>query len=267
VSIHGRTSGAATFNLAADRTVLDQFTVPAGLLVKLTARLDGLGPGVGAQELRGVVYRATGQLLAVSEPVTVADGAAAAWVDFVLGGVAWEGGGDLRLGLQCGPVSTAARVHGTAGEGAAFTDSYADGPVATMPGTSAAEGPAVFVTLATPFVPQERPSDEDLARLPFRTAQRQLVGVVTQDRWNATAEWHGTREDPDRGSFALVREDGDLGELVGERLRVSRAGRSVYVVVKGSAELDEDLSLTRRAFLELGPLAADSLPVRVEVVA
>lgn len=125
-------------------------------------------------------------------------------------------------------------------------------------------------------IPTDVP-DAYLARLPWDSAQQALGagGTISTSKQAAAAGWHGPSTDPELGAFCIVRTDGPLANLVGERLRVTyRTGtRARSVVVYCHDELDfgedgadEDLSLTRRAMLALAPLALDLVPVEVEVM-
>lgn len=116
----------------------------------------------------------------------------------------------------------------------------------------------------TPDIP-----DEELAAYGWNTAQKMLAGPVTgAPLAAATAEWHHTTLDPHEGAFALVRSGGPLEELVGDVIRVSHGGRSLYAyVVDATDDLDADLSLARRAFLALDDLSLDEVSVTVEVTA
>lgn len=112
------------------------------------------------------------------------------------------------------------------------------------------------------------------ARLPFDLAQKTLDSGknVENSIQIANCGWHGTRTDPERGSFVLVNADGPLADLVGERLRITsgRGGatiRSVVAYCHTRASLQEDLSLPRRLFFELGIPGDGSEPVEVLVVA
>jgi hypothetical protein len=82
--------------------------------------------------------------------------------------------------------------------------------------------------------------------------------------------WHGTRFNRETGAFALVRSSGPLAHLIGERLKVTlvtNRHRVVYVYVNGSTDrVYADLSLTRRAWLNLAPLSEKEAPVYVEVM-
>lgn len=148
------------------------------------------------------------------------------------------------------------------------TDAYADGPNATLgTGGAGALRLASYVTTIEQWVPPVIPDDE-LAALGWPSAQKALSGVVQ----SATAqtvgmEWHGTLLDPHEGAFAVVRAGGALEEMVGQRLRVTLGRRAIFVYVVDSAdELEEDLSLARRAWLALANLSDESRTVRVEVV-
>lgn len=128
------------------------------------------------------------------------------------------------------------------------------------------------------YVPPANMPDDYLARLPWDQAQIALGmgGEISASRVPATAGWHGASIDPETGAFCIVRSDGPLASLVGERLRVTyRQGTLARQVVVfchdlqdfGEQASDEDLSLTRRAMLALAPLALDSITVDVAVMA
>lgn len=113
-------------------------------------------------------------------------------------------------------------------------------------------------------------TDMDLARLSFYTGQLLLAGSVdARSLVSASLEWHGTSAngDPEVPSFVMVNTAGPLVDLVGERLRISFGGRSVYAYChKASPEMDDDLSVTRQLFLRLATLDTTSLDVSVEVL-
>lgn len=120
-------------------------------------------------------------------------------------------------------------------------------------------------------LPQE--TDIWYARLGFPTAQAVLgAGVPLRgSQRRATLGWHGTATDAERGSFALVRRDGPLEELVGERVRITvllPAGEEIlaYAYVLAPADIAEDVSVPRRLFLELAALSSDEVPVLLEVM-
>jgi hypothetical protein len=146
-------------------------------------------------------------------------------------------------------------------------DPYADGAALTAGvATDLPEGGVSFASVAPVWTPPVL-SDEELAALAWPSSQKALVGAVGGDVATVKAEWHGTTLDDRRGAFALVRAGSVLEALVGERIQVSRRGKSVVVVVVDSTDdMDEDLSLTRRAWLELANPSDESADVRVQVV-
>lgn len=106
-----------------------------------------------------------------------------------------------------------------------------------------------------------------MGRRAFPKAQELLAGVpLRQLPSRVDVTWHGTETDEETGSFAVVSLDGDP-DLIGEVLRVSSGGRSVYVYVLGARAIEAPLSLTRRAFLSIARLSRESVPALVEVIA
>lgn len=104
-------------------------------------------------------------------------------------------------------------------------------------------------------------------RRAFAKAQELLAGA-TRVRIEGLVRtgWHDTAISPERPAFAVVRRDGPMLELIGEIIRVTLDDRSCFVYVLGSALVPVDLSLTRRAFMAIGLLAAESVDTTVEVV-
>lgn len=118
-----------------------------------------------------------------------------------------------------------------------------------------------------PFVAPDEP-DDFLAALPFPEAQTALTSPpVAGSTRSATCGWHGTFTDPNRGAYAVVAPDGPLADLLGERIRVRSGARAVVATVTAERDIPEDLSLARRAFLELALLSTEELRVSVEVLA
>lgn len=120
-----------------------------------------------------------------------------------------------------------------------------------------------------PWNPPGPVDDLTLAQFPYPTAQRLLAGSVERgSRRRALAEWHGTSPDGDPlvGSLAMVNPNGALADLVGERIKVTYQGRSVFAYVHRSSALDEDLSLTRTLFARLARLDATNIAALVEVL-
>ncbi|MDX6505131.1 MAG: hypothetical protein QOE29_2256, partial [Gaiellaceae bacterium] len=82
------TVGAFTDTASTDYKEVSRYTAVAGSVTKLTGYVSGLGPNVGLQSVRAVLYAdaggSPGALLAVSNAVTVVSGQQWGWVDFVL---------------------------------------------------------------------------------------------------------------------------------------------------------------------------------------
>ena len=151
------------------------------------------------------------------------------------------------------------------------TDTYSDGassPFGTA--TAVADSLSIF---ATYYRPALQTGDEfQVARLGFVTAQEEHAkhGVIPKPAL-VNIGWHGTGFDEEQGSFALVHDDGALAPLIGYHIRVRarNSTRNVILYVHaGADELDDDIdvSLTRRAFMEVGLLSSDYVLGYVEVV-
>lgn len=111
-----------------------------------------------------------------------------------------------------------------------------------------------------------------MSRRAFPTAQEAFEGAVLRTAAaSAMVGFHGSDTSPETGAVALVREDGDYVDLVGEIVRVSRrlsgGTRSALVYVVGTGPILDDLSLSRRAFMALGILASETLECSIEVIA
>ena len=113
-----------------------------------------------------------------------------------------------------------------------------------------------------------------VSRRAFPLAQQLLAGGVAEIAHRAARViWYGSATFPEIGACAIVQEETEMEELVGEVLRCSTAIQGieqwVYVYCVGALPLlDVELGLSRRAFLELAPLSTEVLePVVVEVVA
>jgi hypothetical protein len=258
-----------------DRIRTTEYVFPDCVVAKWTAYMDGLG-GVDADAFyRPVIYTTGGALLGVGPEVVVPVGQAAQWVDmpFAWGGVPLAAG-TYRIGSIVGGGQTSRFYYqpeaGLTTYGA--TDTYADGPASSVTFTAFdAYRRREYATVFPAFAPADLP-DMELARLPYAEAQASLggpgpaLGVVS-----ASLGWHGTLVDPERGSFAVVREGGPLERLLGERVlltyRASGVSRSVvaYVHNKTSA-VEDDISLTRALFTRLAPLALAPVTTQVRVI-
>jgi hypothetical protein len=176
--------------------------------------------------------------------------------------------------------TTQVRVTATISGVSADSTDYLDGAVlvenglATPGGVAASEitGLTLLMRTNTHWTPAAKAEDSYYARLPKAEAQEKLRETAPDatDIRSATCSWHGTMYDQETGYFAVVQEDGDLADLVGERILVSLDDsladtRSVVCYVHTTGEMDDgDLSLPRKAFAELGSLYNDSVPVRVQ---
>lgn len=260
------------------------FTLPVpGLLVKVTAYLDGLGSGVGNGVLQAGIYQASGPLVApgatslggVPGSVTIPSGQAPSWVDVGSYAAAELAAGDYVLVLSpSGGASSVIRAYRAA-------DATTGGLTASSPGSTlgstTADNPPVtaFVTFTDRW---QAPSTDDFhyARLPYAeafsifdtpTSNADVPAAVT-----AACGWHGTARDPETDYFAIANRDNEeMTALVGERIRVHAtteygASRYIPVYVHRQADILEDISLTRRAFARLAPLSTETLSVEVEVI-
>jgi hypothetical protein len=182
--------------------------------------------------------------------------------------------------VHAGPVADGARyyVADSPGNRTSYTAPYVAGPPATLPSGSSASGPVVMFleTISAVDVPDDVP-DDYLASLPFDLTQRVFgaAGVIAGSRVTAVAGWYGNTFDPTTGANAIVRYDGPLADLVGERILVSRRGttdaRSVAVYVHDERSFPdelatEDLVLSARAFLAIGNQTLDDLDVEVGIL-
>lgn len=269
-----RRVGADTDTLDADTLVLDRMETYGGFAPSVSAYLDSLGGTSGVALVRAVVYDATGKLLGYGSEVPVPSGIGAAWMQFPLwdetpGGVPLPLSDDAYLGLHVGGVGGVLRVYGDEdGSGFRASDSYSDGAPATLPATSGDQRPALTIPYVSPWVPPAAVELAWYARLPFPEAQVFLGSTGPTERYRrVSCGWHGASFNAEQGSFALARTGSDLAALVGDKIAVTYRGKTVYAYVMGEGDLIEDLSLTRRLFQALAPLATYELSVGVEVLA
>lgn len=110
---------------------------------------------------------------------------------------------------------------------------------------------------------------ERYAELPFHDAQRKLSeGQAERSVLAGDCGWHGASFDARRGAYGLAHPAGVFAALVGERVKVTaqEGGQSVYVLVVDHADVPDDLSLTRRAFMGVGMLTDDNAAVTVQII-
>lgn len=185
-------------------------------------------------------------------------------------GDAWVGGQHIEY-----TEKTATELKGcTGGSGPIASGVLVEqsGPSLWMTVTSLeAEATGALYIFATYFeeAPVPAISDIQIGRYPFAEAQAVFGEDPPQEGTSsvATCSWHGTILNPERGSFCVVQRGGRFADLVGDRVRVSTfTGRAVNAYVIAEAELEDDISLTRRLFMELGLLSADDLNVRIEIL-
>lgn len=250
-------------------------------IVKLSLACDGGGGAATGNyaKLRPVIYQSNA-LIAVGDEVIVASDDPVRWVDLPFlaafpGGVV-VGAGTTEFGVLVGGdanVLRVAQIDPLSPGGRWNADTYTDGP--TNPfgsATSLTANMSIFATASPVWVERSTTRMDVIARLGWEDAQRLLLSaVVPTPTYQATASWHGTVVDPNRGSFAVVRAGGPLAGLVGERLKLTTVGNNqrtcfVYVFQAVSA-LEQDISLARRAFAALELLAIDTVDVKIEVMA
>lgn len=124
----------------------------------------------------------------------------------------------------------------------------------------------------TDFLDEQNDPDLQLSRRALYISQAAWSGpAISTAAPSAEIVWHGSDAHKETGAIALVPLEGDLAELIGNIVRVTRIEglfqRSVSVYVYDAVDMEGDLSLSRRAFLELGLLANESIEGLVEVVA
>lgn len=148
------------------------------------------------------------------------------------------------------------------------SDLYADGPRPLLPSAFGVAATELMVYMPT-FSPWSTPAEDDLylARLPRHEAREAFAGSPAPGSLRLVeCGWHGTNTRPERGAVAVADRAGPLAGMVGERVRVACGTAAVYALVVGDAEIAEDISLSREAFVEIGGLWEDSLDVVVEVM-
>jgi hypothetical protein len=122
----------------------------------------------------------------------------------------------------------------------------------------------------TAFLAEQNDLDLMLSRRALSVSQAAWEGEARAvEAVSAKVGWHGSQTHKETGAIALVPLEGPLSSLVGEIVRVTRLGgspapRSVLLYVYTRIDTDFDLTITRRAFQELGLLANESIEARVE---
>lgn len=268
--------------VAKDTKRVAGFTLSAPTrIVKLSLACDGNGgaaPGNFAK-LRPVIYQ-TNALIAMGDEVSVASGDPVRWVDLpfltALPSGIVVGAGTTEFGAIVGGdanVLRVAQIDPLAPGGRWNADTYTDGaanPFGTA--TALTANMSIFATASPVWVERADAGMDVIARLGWTDAQRLLLSAaLSSPVYQASAGWHGTVVDPNRGSFAVVRAGGPLADLVGERLKLTTTGLNplscLVYVFQAVTSLEQDISLARRAFASLELLARDTVDVKVEVLA
>jgi hypothetical protein len=97
-------------------------------------------------------------------------------------------------------------------------------------------------------------------------AQAALAGAVMQLGY-FTVRWHWMDVSDELGSFAVVDGNSPISGMVGDTAWVSSGARGVAAYVIGSQHnLGADISIERRAFMQIGLLAESPMSARVGVV-
>lgn len=271
------TEGTGLEEQAANRLRLGFYSAvhtDDGRFNAINAFIDGGGSGGGDQLVAPVVYRANGNLLASGNYVTVPAGLGSGWVTFEFNQayepLAPQDAADWYIGLHFQGVANSVRLGAVAATTGGRAATTATVPT-SLPGLSTTTTPALFAGVSGLGAPPSvGVSDIEYARMGFGSAQAMLSGApLSSSASTALCEWHGTRVDPERGYFAVVRSGGPLASLVGERLLVSNdiTGASVRVYCHREVDIEADISLTRRGFSELGELSLTELDVVVELIA
>lgn len=136
VTFGNETPGLGYYDAGSGFKRVSRFTLESPMTVqKLRAYVDGRGSGSGAQVARAVIYADAlgepGALLAVGDPVTIADGQQVSWVDFAFARPVALKPGAHWLGLHFGGAEATIRFRNTFGSGQSRVqtfDTYADGP-------------------------------------------------------------------------------------------------------------------------------------------
>lgn len=113
----------------------------------------------------------------------------------------------------------------------------------------------------------EREQEIEWARRAYPKAQELLSAATPINRLAGFVPvgWHDTATHPLTGALAVVRIGGELEPLIGDILRVAWRHWSTFVYVVGARDVPFELSLARRAFMDLANLAAESIDCVVEV--
>lgn len=246
-----------------------QFT-QAARIPKVVVYADTLG-AVTTTSVRGVVYDdVSSKLLGAGDEVLLPPNMPPTWVDLPLvganpGGVDVPAAALIDIGLHVGGSSLHI-YRDLAAALSAFTvaDTYSDGSPAVLGTRVAARPMSVYVPTFPKWAEPQGELEVWYARLPWPESQQVFYQSpkLNPTVQSARVAWHGTALNQERGAFAVVQAGGKLDPLVGERVcvKVERvAGPEVYVYVHDVADIEQDISLPRRAFQELAFLGNDEI--------
>jgi hypothetical protein len=278
VIVGNRHLGSTVVALAAETKWLSTFEVPGqGLIGKLSVYLDGQGPGSGTAVATGLVYDTLGHFVARTDELSIPGGFAGQWVDFhfsALPGGCPIGPGHFSFGLHLGGGSNVVRVRTTPSAlgGIMNPDVYADGPTfAIGSGTALSSALSLYAIATSAFVPVRNALEMDYGRLPWYAAEAKFseTAPLKGTAIAASAAWHGTYMDEERGAFAVVQTGGMFDTWLGERVKITTRPienkiRSVVAYVHNYAAIDDDISLTRRGWMQIALPGFDRLRVTVE---
>jgi hypothetical protein len=252
-------------------------------LVKLSVYADGMGAAGADQALRGAIFDATGNTLAVGSDVVIPAGTHAQWWDLpilVPGGQVLLFDATYLFGIHFGQSSFGARIaaHSLTGipalQSSDLADLFEDGTnqsIGVVTPIPTGSDLAIYAT----YVSRWQPPQEQVAyyaRLPYAEAQSLLFTGPTPEFFSTTCGWHYTAIDPETGSFCIVDPNGPLAGLLGKRLLITNGTApsqpSVVAYCQRSIALPTGvpISVTRRLFTELAPLSSANISVRVEVM-
>lgn len=272
------TPGGTPLALPANQKRVALFDVS---VEEVASKIELYGDTIGAPgptRVRAVVYDHAGVLLGVGNEVVVPPGLAPGWLTLPLTESTPEGvylePGQVYLGVHAGDAGLNVYEVAAAAASVIFnTDTYSDG--ASNPFGSSTPS-ATSMVLYAPTYPGWAPATKGLevvlGRLPFSESQVafRTTGPTNAPPKQARVAWHGTGLNAERGAFATAQLNGIFDPFVGERLLISYGTaprREVAVYVNDLAEIDQDLSLARRAFKALAPLGDDEITAIVTVLA
>jgi hypothetical protein len=159
----------------------------------------------------------------------------------------------------------------TTGVGVQMSAPYQLAPPLLLVPTMNSLNPSLYATTSDPWSwgDVSRFTEEYLAALPWEESQSIFgtQGPVSNSARSAKLSWHGSGFHPSQGAFAVVKEGGPFEAMLGERLKLTYNGRAIMVYVTDSSpDVDEELTVTRQAFVHLAAPALDRITAVLEVL-